>query len=176
MFQWFLGPKLAATIITFGKKYVNCIIQQANTCIHMKPTVVKIVVKCIPNKSSWSRWYWKYDFLKIAIEISEPLAINCAFITGVVPGDKIRRALGPMARKLACGPSKLTQSGPAGDSNTVISLINEIRKSGPLKDCEGPQKYDIKGPDGPWQILLILTPGCIYNKCMLNSRRAHMIA
>ena len=37
-----------------------------------------------------------------------------------------------------------------GDSYTVIGSINEIRKSGPLKDYEGPQIYDIKGPNDPW--------------------------
>ena len=63
---------------------------------------------------------------------------------GMGSGVKIRRALGPMARKIACGPSKLTPSGP--DSDTVIGSINEIRKSGPLKDCEG--------PNGPWQFYL----------------------
>ena len=42
-----------------------------------------------------------------------------------------------------------------------MSPINEIRKSGPLKDCDGPQKYDFKGPNDPWQFLLILTPDCI---------------
>ena len=36
-----------------------------------------------------------------------------------------------------------------GDSNTVISAINEVRESGSLKDCEGPQKYDIKGLNDP---------------------------
>ena len=45
-----------------------------------------------------------------------------------------------------------------GDSDTVANPINEIRKPGPLKNCEGPQKYDINGPNGPLQFLLILTP------------------
>ena len=44
-----------------------------------------------------------------------------------------------------------------GDSNTLKSPINEIRQSGPLKDCEGHQINDIKGPNDPWQFLLILT-------------------
>ena len=47
-----------------------------------------------------------------------------------------------------------------GDSDTFISPMNEKRKSGPLKYCEDPQKYDIKGPNDPGQLLLILTPGC----------------
>ena len=59
-----------------------------------------------------------------------------------------------MAPKIACGPSKLR----LGDSDTVISPINEIRKSGHWKNCEGPQKYDIKGANDPWQLMLILTP------------------
>ena len=59
----------------------------------------------------------------------------------LLPGIKIRRALGPMALKLACRPSKLTQSG---DSNAVFSPINEITKSGPLKDCEGPQNMSLR--------------------------------
>ena len=45
-----------------------------------------------------------------------------------------------------------------GDSDTFKSPINKIRKSGPLKDCEGPQKYDIKDPNDPWQFLFISTP------------------
>ena len=45
-----------------------------------------------------------------------------------------------------------------GDSDTFIGSINEIRNFGPLKDFEGPQIYDIKGPNDPWQFLLILTP------------------
>ena len=49
-----------------------------------------------------------------------------------------------MARENACGPSKFL-----GDIDTVISPINEIRVSGPLKDREGPQKCDMKGPKGP---------------------------
>ena len=69
-----------------------------------------------------------------------------------------------MVRKIACGPPKLTLRGRAGPANfeaTVIPLlspINEIRRSGPLENCEGPQKCDIKGPNHPWQFLLILTP------------------
>ena len=46
-------------------------------------------------------------------------------------GVKIRRALGPMAPKLACGPSELTQSGPAGPTNfeaTVIPLYVQLTK------------------------------------------------
>ena len=35
-------------------------------------------------------------------------------------------------------------------SDTVVSPIREKLKSGPLKDCEGPQKYNIKGPNDPW--------------------------
>ena len=31
-------------------------------------------------------------------------------------------------------------------------------KSGPLKNCDGPQKFHVKGPNGPWTFLLILTP------------------
>ena len=51
-----------------------------------------------------------------------------------------------------------------GDIDTVISLINEKKKreSGPLRDFEGPQKYDIKGPNSPWQFLPILTPALYY--------------
>ena len=45
-----------------------------------------------------------------------------------------------------------------GGNHTVIRPINEIRKSVPLKECEGPQKYDNRGPNDPWQFLLILTP------------------
>ena len=63
-----------------------------------------------------------------------------------------------MTRKIACGPSKLILGGPAGDSDTILSPMNEIRKYEPLKDCEGPQRYDIKGPNDSWQFLLILTP------------------
>ena len=36
---------------------------------------------------------------------------------------KIRRALGPMARKIACGPSKLILSGPAGPANFEAAVI-----------------------------------------------------
>ena len=68
-------------------------------------------------------------------------------------GVKIRQALGPMARKIACEPSKLTCKF-LGDSDSIIRLINEIRKSWPLKDW----KYDIKGQNDPWHFLLILTP------------------
>ena len=71
-----------------------------------------------------------------------------------------------MARKIAFGLFKLLLGGPAarrarkccGDGDTVISPIDEIRKSGPFKDCEGPQIYDIKGPNDPCQFLLTLTP------------------
>ena len=45
----------------------------------------------------------------------------------------------------------------------IISPINEIRISGPLKDWEGPQKYYFKGPNDPWQFLLILTPEYVNN-------------
>ena len=39
-------------------------------------------------------------------------------------GVKIRRALGPMhARKIACGPSKLTYGGPAGLENFDATAI-----------------------------------------------------
>ena len=66
-----------------------------------------------------------------------------------------------MASKIACGPSKLTLGAPADFEMTVICNISEERKSGPLKHCEGPRKYDIKGPNDPQEILLILTPGYI---------------
>ena len=69
---------------------------------------------------------------------------------------KIRQALGPMLRKIACGPLKVTLEQFWGDCETVISPINELKKSVPSKDCEGPQKYDIKGPNDPWIFLLIL--------------------
>ena len=36
-------------------------------------------------------------------------------------GVKIRRALGPMALKIACGPSELTLGGPAGPQGPQIS-------------------------------------------------------
>ena len=60
----------------------------------------------------------------------------------------------PMARKLAWGPSKLTQSGPLGPTNfeATVCSINEVRKSVP---SEGHQTYDIKGPNVAWQFLLI---------------------
>ena len=38
-------------------------------------------------------------------------------------GVKIRRALGPMARKIVCGPSKLTLRGPAGPANLEATVI-----------------------------------------------------
>ena len=62
-----------------------------------------------------------------------------------------------MARKIDTKRARRTRKF-WGDSDAVIGSINEIRKSGPLKDCEGPQIYDIKGLNGPWQFLLILTP------------------
>ena len=67
-----------------------------------------------------------------------------------------------MAHKIACGPSKLTIGGP--DSDTVIKSINEIRKSRPSKDGKGPQNYDIKSPNDPWQFWLILTPALKYTQ------------
>ena len=45
-----------------------------------------------------------------------------------------------------------------GSSSTVICLTSKKRKSGPLKHCEGPWIYDIRGPNDPWECLLILTP------------------
>ena len=39
------------------------------------------------------------------------------------PGDKIRRALGPMAHKIACGPSKLTLGGPEGPAQFEAIVI-----------------------------------------------------
>ena len=36
--------------------------------------------------------------------------------------------------------------------------VSEERKSGPLKHCEGPRKYDIKDPKDHQEILRILTP------------------
>ena len=38
-------------------------------------------------------------------------------------GVKIRRALRPIARKTPCGPSKLTQGGPAGPANFDVTVI-----------------------------------------------------
>ena len=35
-------------------------------------------------------------------------------------GVKIRRALGPMTCKIACGPSKLTLGGPANFEVTIV--------------------------------------------------------
>ena len=70
-----------------------------------------------------------------------------------------------MAGKIACGSSKLTLF--LGNSATVIIPINKIRKFGPLKDCEGLQKYDIKGPNDPWQFWLILTPAYIVTESSL---------
>ena len=49
--------------------------------------------------------------------------------------------------------------------NTVISFIKEKSKFGPLKDCEGPQNVK-KGPNDPWQFLLILTPACTQNSAV----------
>ena len=43
---------------------------------------------------------------------------------------------------------------------SLLVLLTKKRKFGPLKDCEGPQKCDIKGPNDPWQFLFILTPVC----------------
>ena len=72
-----------------------------------------------------------------------------------------------MAHKIACEPSKLTFGGPAGLAEfeatlaTVIPLYVSLvkkRKSGPLKNCESPRKYDNDSPNDPWQILLISTP------------------
>ena len=42
---------------------------------------------------------------------------------GVHKWVKIRWALGPMARKIACGPSKLTLDGPAGHVNFEVTVI-----------------------------------------------------
>ena len=39
------------------------------------------------------------------------------------PGVKIKRALGPMACKIAYRPSKLTLSGPAGPANFEAIVI-----------------------------------------------------
>ena len=36
-----------------------------------------------------------------------------------------------------------------GNSKTVICFISEKRNSWPLQDCEGSQKYNIKGPNDP---------------------------
>ena len=68
-----------------------------------------------------------------------------------------------MARKIACRPSKLILSGPPGlaifgNSDTVIGSFNEIRKPGPLKDCEGPQ-MTLRAQMALEIFLLILTPG-----------------
>ena len=70
---------------------------------------------------------------------------------------KIRRALGQQN----CMPALTINTWRAlrahrfwGDSNT----ISEKRKSGPLKYCEGPQKYNNRGPNDPWQLLLTLNP------------------
>ena len=85
-------------------------------------------------------------------------------------GVKIRRALGPA--KLHAGPQNKHLPSPRrarrfwDDSNTVISPISEKRKSEPLKDCEGPQKYNInmiKGSNDHWQLFLILTPVYTYS-------------
>ena len=51
----------------------------------------------------------------------------------VLTGVKIRRALGPMTLKITFGPSKLILGGPAGDSDTILSPMNEIRIYEPLK-------------------------------------------
>ena len=59
-------------------------------------------------------------------------------------GVKIRRALGPMARKIACGPSKLTLVGPAGPAGFKATLI-------PLQ-VQSPKKENI----GHWCIVRAL--------------------
>ena len=76
-------------------------------------------------------------------------------------GVKIRRALGPIACKIACGPSKLTLCGPAGPVHFEATVISHQRntKIWALKILWGPSEYDIKCPNGPWHFLLILTPG-----------------
>ena len=86
-----------------------------------------------------------------------------------------------MAHKIACGPLKLTLGGPAGaskfwdDSNPVISSINEVRKSGPLKGFESPQKYDMKGPNDPQQFLLIWTPGYVCVKTEFHLEKTYIM-
>ena len=65
-----------------------------------------------------------------------------------------------MAPKIVCRPLKLTFGGPAGPVDFELTEIllyvslakkkKKERKPGPLKDCEGPRKYDIKGPNDPW--------------------------
>ena len=74
-------------------------------------------------------------------------------------GVKIMRALGPQTCLRACKLFKLFIWWAC--SNSVISHFSEKQKSGPLKDCEGPQKYDIKGPNDPWHLFLILTPAVV---------------
>ena len=70
-----------------------------------------------------------------------------------------------MAAKLLVGPSKSTLGGLVGPANfeativLLLSPISEERKSGSLKDCEGPQKHDIKGLNDHWQFLLTSTSG-----------------
>ena len=72
-----------------------------------------------------------------------------------------------MARKIACGFSKLICGGPAEPADfeaTVIPLLVPLakkRQSEFLKDCEVTQKYNIKGQNEPWQLLLILIPVCM---------------
>ena len=86
-----IGPKLAANIQHSGKNYFDYLKQQANTCMYLKPIVaeeiVKIVGKFNPNKSPGHDDIGNMIVKKVAIEISEPLAIifNCSLITGVVP-------------------------------------------------------------------------------------------
>ena len=62
------------------------------------------------------------DFL---YEIYTRLLLVLAVLRWLHPGVKIRRALGPMARKIASRPSKLTLGGPARPADfgaTVIPL------------------------------------------------------
>ena len=57
---------------------------------------------------------------------------------------------------------------------TIKKFGDPRSKSGPLKNCAGPQFFDIKGPHDPWKCLLILTPGpkCWFHKL---SRKFHPI-
>ena len=53
---------------------------------------------------------------------------------------------GQWPAKSLAGPKKLTLGRKfRGDNDTIRNPFNKIEKSGALKDCEGPQKYDIKG-------------------------------
>ena len=57
------------------------------------------------------------DHLSVKLLLVERLKeeITCySKLKGYYQGVKIRRALGPMARKIACGPSNLTLSGAQG--------------------------------------------------------------